>query len=161
MPFALGQDFRSYVSDRDVERCNKLLTYQSPDSRTYAISNMPDDLQWGPEGGGRDNKSRVIFTNGGPLHVLLLGEVSAFFRDNTWKNRVVIKVTPLSGVDGERLNSIMDNFSSSSNSEWCIADNVLPCADMCIVPTIDCNGDGLFLSAWLDAKKGVSPCRFS
>ena len=118
LPLALPKGFRSYVSDRDVERCNKLLTYHAPDARVYSVSKIPLRLEWGPEGGGHDNKSKIIFTNGGPLTVLILGEVLAFFRDATWKNRVIVKLAPLSGLDGERLDAIMVDFATSSKGEY-------------------------------------------
>ena len=98
-------------------RCNKLLAYESADTRTYSVAKVPKHLEWGPEGKGHDNKSKVVCTNGGPLTVLILGEVQSFFRDTKWGNRIVLKVTPLSELDGERLDTMMVNFASSTKGK--------------------------------------------
>ena len=75
---------------------------------------MPRSLEWGPEGKGHDNKSKVVCTNNGPLNVLILGEVQTMFRDVKWENRVVLKLSPLSELDGERLDEALINFASSA-----------------------------------------------
>ncbi|KAK7685937.1 hypothetical protein QCA50_010746 [Cerrena zonata] len=114
-PLPLG--FRPYLTDDAVQRLNKALRYSSQVPPVYAVSRLPEKLFWAtrPEEPEID-MSQYIMQGKHRVKVLVIGEIKKGYLMGTVTNKgsASVKIKPLLVADGNRLDTIMKGFATSS-----------------------------------------------
>ena len=122
----------------------------------YSVSALPPQLSWGapPAEPGDDDLSPYITLDSRPLRVLIIGEVMQAYLVGSVKNRgsASIRVKPLLTSDGERLDVIFEQFSSSTagkSSPHCtLVMPLIPCQHSLVALTSKALTSMLALVPW-------------
>lgn len=112
---------RSFMTQACWERLNAAVGAKSDHPLLYSVAALPEQLAWGasPVDNDTDDLSGYIVAGDRPLRVLIIGEVVQAYLTGSSKNNgsASIRVRPLLTSEGDRLDTIIQGFSTSSAGE--------------------------------------------